>query len=94
MFKRMARNRWTSFRNAAAHPRNGPLEAFVGKPTRGGTDGKDLRCGSSPAAYSSLGSMAFMDAKARGKNRMPLKQRLAKGVRGGALPDRRDMARA
>ena len=40
------------------------------------------------------GSTAYLDAKARGDNSMPVKQRLAKGVRGGAPQDPRDMAKA
>ncbi len=50
--------------------------------------------GTSPAAYSTPGSTAYLDAKARGDNTMPVKQWLAKGVRGGALQDPRDMAKA
>ena len=50
--------------------------------------------GTSPAAYSTPGSTAYLDAKARGDSSMPVKQWPAKGVRGGALQDPRDMAKA
>jgi hypothetical protein len=40
------------------------------------------------------GSTAYLDAKARGDNSMPVKHWLAKGARGGALQNPRDMAKA
>jgi len=56
---------------------------FVVSPTQSGGTWRNV-----------LGSTAYLDAKARGDNSMPVKQQPARGVPGGALQDPCDMAKA